>query len=78
MCIRDSPNPMQDYILIESEQQIKYLNIFDSSSRLIKTTNLDKLSSVQRINTSDLESGFYLIELVLVNETRISKTLIKI
>jgi len=50
------PNPIQDYMIIESDKEIKQIKIIDMAgvARIIKNPE-------KRIRTSDLEKGIYLI-----------------
>jgi hypothetical protein len=54
--IRLYPNPVQDYMIIESDKEIKQIKIINMAgvARIIKNPD-------NRIHTSDLEKGIYLI-----------------
>jgi len=72
------PNPMEDYILVESKHLVQYVKFYDNSARLVKNTKVENYQQSYRIDTSDLLIGFYLVEIVFLDNTIISKSLVKL
>lgn len=57
------PNPVSDYVTIQSEQAFKgRIEIFDMEGRLMKKQSINKVNEV-RINCSDLSPGNYIVHL---------------
>jgi hypothetical protein len=59
--IKIYPNPVNDYILIESDQKISKAQISDISGRVILEVN-NLQSGLKSIDTSALKSGFYILK----------------
>lgn len=57
------PNPVNDFINIQSEKGIKEIHVFDTSGKLCKTINTD----FGTIYLSRLEKGTYIVSVLFVN-----------
>jgi hypothetical protein len=57
------PNPVNDFINIQSEKGIKEIHVFDTSGKLCKTINTD----FDTIYLSRLEKGTYIVSVLFVN-----------
>ncbi len=56
------PNPSRDYINIQTESNIRRIDIYDLSGKIVKTNY-----SADKINIENLPKGNYLIKIQLVN-----------
>lgn len=67
------PNPAKDvvYLDVSSERRIKSINIYDVSSRLVKT-----LTERYVVNTSDMNKGVYFINVTLDNDEVLTRKLL--
>lgn len=66
--IKIYPNPVSDFLIIESKEKINKISIFDISGKLIDVINSDESSS-QKINVSRYISGKYILTLEGKSET---------
>jgi 1,4-alpha-glucan branching enzyme len=57
--IKMYPNPVKDYLYIESPSEINNIQIFDLSGRLLHSYKIESYN--QTVNMSNMEKGFYLI-----------------
>jgi hypothetical protein len=57
------PNPVLDNLTISGKSQIKQINIYDISGRLIKQVQTN-LVNIAVVNFNDLNAGSYLVEVV--------------
>lgn len=57
------PNPVSDFINIQSEKGIKEIHVFDMSGKLCKTINTDFGTT----NLSSLKKGTYIVSVLFVN-----------
>jgi hypothetical protein len=64
------PNPLQDALFIEAPFSFSYM-LFDSSGRLIKESNTNQNQFL--MDTNDLISGVYYIQLKVGNEIQVRK-----
>ena len=71
------PNPVSDYLSIETNHVIKLLEIYDLQGRLQKTLTPLVGSSLQKIDISALNSGVYVIRIGLKSGAVIDKKIIK-
>ncbi|PZW36897.1 putative secreted protein (Por secretion system target), partial [Mesonia algae] len=55
------PNPAQSYVTLENIENIKQIDIFDLSGKLIKKKNLD----FENIDVSNLSKGTYIMKITL-------------
>ena len=69
-----SPNPVQDWLKIESEKELTSIQVFDIAGRSISLIT-DVESSIY---LGDLGSGIYLLELTSVDGKRVSKKIEKL
>lgn len=65
------PNPANDILTLESKNAIRSIDIYDATGRLLKKSN-NKI-----INTSDLNSGNYLVKILFENGKDIIQQIIK-
>jgi len=65
------PNPAQDILNVESQQQIENLKIYNLQGQLIKE------DSSSRIDVSNLSSGLYFIQVITVEGNSVTKQFIK-
>ncbi len=63
------PNPASNYILINSDEDIKDISIYDINGRLVKECNIEN----NAVYVSDIESGIYLVELYFKDSIVIKK-----
>jgi hypothetical protein len=69
-----SPNPVQDWLKIDSEKELTSIQVFDIVGRSISLiTNIES-----SIYLGDLDSGIYLLELTSVDGKRVSKKIEKL
>lgn len=72
------PNPAEDYVNAEfNVNENATITLVDNSGKVIITENVAKNSSQLRLNTSNLSSGIYTVNLIVNGEIISSKTLIK-
>jgi hypothetical protein len=57
------PNPVNDFINIQSEKGIQEIHVFDTSGKLCQTINTD----FGTINLSSLKKGTYIVSVLFVN-----------
>jgi hypothetical protein len=69
------PNPFSEKIIFANvpDRRIKHVSIFDNQGRLILTVNGDESS----INTSELNSGLYVIQILFFDNSMVNRKLIK-
>ncbi|MFY1048063.1 T9SS type A sorting domain-containing protein [Chryseobacterium sp. GP-SGM7] len=60
--IKIYPNPVSDFLMIESKERIGKISIFDMSGKLIEVINADESQS-QKINVSNYNTGKYILTL---------------
>ena len=65
------PNPVKDFITIESEQKIENISIIDASGKKLTT------SENQKIDLSPFNDGLLMIKILLDNGSIIEKKIIK-
>lgn len=65
-------NPFKDKLILNSQEGIKQVEVFDETGRLVL-----KSSAVKNIDTSDLQNGIYFIKITTENNQVISKKGIK-
>ncbi len=71
-----TPNPAKDFVNVILGRHSKGgVTIYDVSGKLVKTVNVDTNSS--KINVSELVKGIYLFTIVLEDNTKITKKVIK-
>ena len=68
------PNPVENILTINAEEDIQQINIYNILSVKVKETIINNKEAV--IDLSDLETGMYLIEIIGKNEKNV-KTIIK-
>jgi hypothetical protein len=73
--VRIFPNPVSDYMRIEAANPMNSVKIYSTAGSLVKEINVtgDKLN----INVSDLNKGFYLVEVKFVSGARFATNLVK-
>ena len=69
------PNPVNDVLYLEQEENIRILQVYSSTGVLIRTENVE--SSLHEINLSDLGKGMYLVKLYDYQGTYNTYTIIK-
>jgi hypothetical protein len=70
------PNPAKESITLKSSIQMKEVRVFDIVGREVERTNIN--SSNYQLNTSNIKSGVYFVEVLFTNgERRISKLVIE-
>lgn len=57
------PNPISKNLLIESNSEIEEINIYNAIGKLMLSKNFDSAKNCM-LNTSSLESGIYIIEII--------------
>ena len=69
------PNPFNDRIVLSnlSNERIKHISIFDIHGKLVLSEN----GEMDRMNTSDIIDGQYIIEIVFTNNSTLRRKLIK-
>lgn len=70
------PNPFNDYIRIEYDQGIQNIRLLSATGVMLKTINLD--TKTTSIETKNLRSGMYFIEIITNNNQIIKRKLLKI
>jgi hypothetical protein len=68
--VRVYPNPAQDIVKIQSDENIQSVELYDLRGRLIKSENVD--IQKHEMNINDLSKGIYLLK---VNTSRSSETI---
>jgi hypothetical protein len=64
MFVSITPNPVQDHIIISSQDNIKTLSIMNSQGQVVKTISLPGRTNRQKIEIKELPAGHYFIKLV--------------
>ena len=59
--LRIYPNPCDDYFIVHFQSQIKKIEISDMTGRVVLSHNFSGFSGAEKIDTSSLPRGFYLI-----------------
>lgn len=72
--IKIAPNPVKDFVTINSEESIKNVTIFDAQGRIIFNQHLN--NEVTKINLSAQPTGTYTVK-IKTDTTEISKKIIK-
>ena len=67
------PNPAKETVNFKNADKIKYVDIFESTGRKVKTVKMDG----KEINISDLQSGNYYLEITLKDGSTSFEQLIK-
>lgn len=57
------PNPSNEFINIETDENIVSIEFFNIDSKLIKKQNIDNYSSINKLEIKDLASGIYLLRI---------------
>jgi hypothetical protein len=70
------PNPFNDYIRIEYNQGIHNIRLLSATGIMLKTIDLD--TKTTSIETNNLRSGMYFIEIITNNDQIIKRKLLKI
>jgi len=70
------PNPARDKIVVESLNKMQYINIYDSTGRLIMSKNAQNVNQFH-IDLSNLPGGLYLIKGLMVNKQTLQVKFIK-
>ncbi len=70
------PNPANDYIKIQSEENISATTIYNVTGQKIKTFPIGNSNSTI-INTRNLSNGFYYLKITTDNEKIIKKIIIQ-
>jgi hypothetical protein len=70
------PNPFNDYIRIEYNQGIHNIRLLSASGALLKTINLKEKTT--SIDTKNLRSGMYFIEIITNSNQILKRKLLKI
>lgn len=74
--VQTYPNPFTNEVIVESIRTINNIFITDINGRIITTLeNLQK--KYVSVNTSDLKKGSYIINILNIDGTKVSKTLVK-
>ncbi|HEX7870226.1 MAG TPA: T9SS type A sorting domain-containing protein, partial [Chryseobacterium sp.] len=60
--IKIYPNPVSDFVIIESKERIGKISIFDMTGKLIEVINAEENQS-QKINVSKYNTGKYILTL---------------
>lgn len=70
-----SPNPVNHELILKtnSNQTLNYIKVYDIKGVLVKQININESHPEFLINTSDLQSGFYLLKINGVNTTQTIK-----
>jgi hypothetical protein len=73
------PNPAHEYTIMKSKIELinPIVRIFDTQNRLINTQKYDATASNFRINTQNLKSGVYLIQVNSGSKTYSSKLIVE-
>ncbi|WP_394335978.1 T9SS type A sorting domain-containing protein [Flavobacterium sediminis] len=66
------PNPVSDFVLIDSSENIKNVSVFN----VLGEREDCKITS-NRVDMSGLESGVYFLKLEFVNGTKVNRKIIK-
>lgn len=69
------PNPTNSVVNIKSSNEIKYLEIYDVSGRLVQTSLVNNLDSI--INISDRANGIYYLKVVTSEGIKVEKIIKK-
>ena len=63
------PNPANTLITIESQSEIESISIYSLKGQLIRSQNIPLLVSV-KLDISDLDKGFYIVEILSKKDTK--------
>lgn len=74
--IKIYPNPADRFVTINSEELIKDIRIYNVSGELVLSQTTIKENQIN-LNLEEFEQGFYLVELLLVDGTRVIEKLIR-
>lgn len=58
------PNPCDDYFFVVSQSQISMIEVTDMAGRVVLSHNPDRFTGTEKIDTSSLPRGFYLIRAI--------------
>lgn len=69
---RAYPNPVHDFLFLEMRVQpeVETAGIYNLNGQLIKAITLDNISSPQKVNTSKLSAGIYILQIKNGNTAR--------
>ncbi len=70
------PNPTNDFINIKLTQDFQFLRIINSTGKIIKELNINKLKETS-ISVNDLKKGYYLVMLYGKNKVVSEKLIIQ-
>ncbi|MDD2284701.1 MAG: family 16 glycosylhydrolase [Paludibacter sp.] len=68
------PNPVSDFLVVESEEEIQNISIYNVTGQLLFQQNI---LPEKKINLSELESGFYFIRLKFYDGSELVRQIIK-
>ena len=73
--IKVYPNPVIDYLNIESSEKVKSISVYDVTGKLIQTQTLNAMKS--KADLSKLNSGIYIVKIDFESSTQIVKVIKK-
>jgi hypothetical protein len=71
------PNPTSEWVMVDSEQPVMRMDLYDQNGRLVRTENVNAAARCQ-MRMSDMSAGFYLLRVTFDNnQTKILKIIKK-
>lgn len=75
------PNPFTDYIRVsmkDNEKQVSSIQLFNQAGSMVNQINASSNSNEWRMETNDLNAGLYFVVLETIDNTKVSKSIIKL
>lgn len=75
------PNPFTDYIrvsMMDDKKQVTSIQLFNQAGSMVKQINNSSNESEWRLNATDLNAGMYFVVLETTDNTKVSKSVIKL
>ncbi|MDO5341473.1 MAG: thiol protease/hemagglutinin PrtT [Bacteroidia bacterium] len=74
------PNPARDFVNIEIPEnhgEIREMSLFDITGKLVRSENIENQSRTYTVSLDDMQSGSYIMKLVLKDEIITKKIIVK-
>lgn len=75
------PNPFTDYIRVsmtDKENQVSSIQLFNQAGSMVKQINVSSNSNEWRMDVNELNAGLYFVVLETKDNTKVSKSIIKL
>ena len=70
------PNPTSEWVMVDSEQPVTRIDLYDQNGRLVRTENMNAANHCQ-LQMSDMSTGFYLMRVTFDNNQTKTLKIIK-